>query len=485
MPITKMQSLRDLFRIWFFWKKIALYIFLLIVLIVMLFAYLVTPLYESTAEVLVLPKTNEGEVISSGYEEKDIKPITDKDISTEAELLISNAVLRETVGFYEKEGLGLVKRNFSITRIFKKTISGIFQLLGLIPSGTSEISKQMAFLKTCLTIEQVTDSNLIAVSLRSEEPEQVQKVLTKMLSVYIKHRNLVYTKKEGLQFYDEQAKTYKEKLDKAETELKAFQKQWDIVNMEVQNTSNIKLLADFNNDLNLLKISYDEARHRIDMMKNYMENDSSKLYLTKEMRDIPAIVELEKGIVPLLIKKSEIFKIYTEDSREYVSIISQIDMLRDEIRNEISKAIRTDEIELESMGIKIQSLENRIAQLKKDANDFNQKEKAYRDIQRKVNAYKEGYLLYQSKAEDSVIISEKTKRDLANISIATKPTVPEKPVYPNRLLMLVLALFFGGFSALFAPFIIESVDNKLKTADDIETILKLPVISSFEEAKEA
>jgi capsular polysaccharide biosynthesis protein len=47
--------------------------------------------------------------------------------------------------------------------------------------------------------------------------------------------------------------------------------------------------------------------------------------------------------------------------------------------------------------------------------------------------------------------------------------------------MLVLSLFFGIFAALVAPFILESVDNKIKTADDVEAILNLPVISSFSE----
>ena len=481
MPITKLHSVRDFFRIWFFWKRQALFIFLTIVTVIMAYAYTATPQYESAAKIMVLPKTTEGEVISSGYDEKDIKPVTDKDITTEMELITSNSVLEETVTSFGDDGLGMTKKEFSPGRIIKKSIVGLFRFLGLIPPEGSEVSQRMAFLQSCLSIEQITDSNLISVSLRAEAPQQVQKVLDRLLTVYLKHRNAVYTKAEGQQFYEDQAADYKERLDRAETELKEFQKQWDIVNMEVQNASNIKLLSDFNNQLNLLEISYDESRHRIDMLKLYMKDDTDGLYLTREMREIPAIVELEKGIVPLLLKKSEILKSYTEASREYQSILSQIGMLRNEVRNEIYKAIRTDELEIESMGIKIKSLQNRIDKLRQKASDFSQRKKAYHEIMRRVKVYKDSYELYQSKAEDSKILSEKSKRDLANISIAAAPSIPEKPAYPNRLILLVLSLFFGTFSAIVAPFVLESVDNKLKTADDVELLLKLPVISSFAE----
>ena len=47
-------------------------VFLLIIAAVMLYAYMATPEYESTAEILVLPKTNEGAVISSGLDESRI-----------------------------------------------------------------------------------------------------------------------------------------------------------------------------------------------------------------------------------------------------------------------------------------------------------------------------------------------------------------------------------------------------------------------------
>ncbi len=154
-------------------------------------------------------------------------------------------------------------------------------------------------------------------------------------------------------------------------------------------------------------------------------------------------------------------------------------MLRGEVRHEIEKAIKTDELELESKKIQIEALKNKINFLKNEANEFSQREKKHKELERHVKLYRDSYLLYTTKTENAIIDSKKQERNLANVTIAAEPTIPERPAFPNRLLMLVLSMFFGSFAALCTPFIIESIDTKIKTVDDVEVMLKLPVISSY------
>ena len=261
--------------------------------------------------------------------------------------------------------------------------------------------------------------------------------------------------------------------------LQEFQKKGNIVNLQIQNQANIDLLTKLNNDLQLLEIKYEEDESKIAALKKVIRDDPSIIHLTKEMRTIPAIFELEKGIVPILIQRTEISKTFVETSREFQSINRQIKMLRDEIRYEVEKAIKTDELELGSMKIKINALKKRIDFLKAEANEFNQKEKTHQELARQVKLYTDSYLLYTNKTENSKINSQKRDRNLANVIISSEPTIPEKPVSPNRLRLLILSIFVGLFAALFAPFVLETIDTKIKTIDDVEELLELPVICSF------
>jgi uncharacterized protein involved in exopolysaccharide biosynthesis len=158
-------------------------------------------------------------------------------------------------------------------------------------------------------------------------------------------------------------------------------------------------------------------------------------------------------------------------------------MLREEIRYEIKKAMKTDELELKSMKIKKDSLNKIILNLLKDANELNQKDRELKELERLVELQKNNYMLYASKTEAARSFNERTNRDLTNVSIADRASIPTKPSSPKRLLNLVLSIFFGLFAAFITPFFLEFLDNKLKSTSDIEDLLSLPVVCNFPEIK--
>ena len=166
-----------------------------------------------------------------------------------------------------------------------------------------------------------------------------------------------------------------------------------------------------------------------------------------------------------------------------MQITDQIELIENEIRDEIIKALKTDELELQSMGVKKRSLKEKISQLEAAANEFKENEKILQALRRNVDIHKNNYLIYTSKTEDSRIYSERKHRNLANVSIADHPRVALRPVSPNKMFLFSISIYLGLFAALCTPFILEALDRRLKTADDVEGLLSIPVIGSFQKIK--
>ena len=486
MAITKLKSARDFFRIWFYWKPHAIKVFILIVGAIMFYAYTTTPVYKSTAKVMLLPKTNQNVVITAGEDERQIiSAATKEDVNTEIELIQSDSVLEETVRSFEDEKLRLSekKRIFDkITDFIGDAIDFILVLINLKDKVLTPLEAQVSLLKNSLEIEALFSSNIIFVSLEAQDPERATTVLNRLLQIYIKHHNAVFSIDEGQKFYNDQTMNYKIKLEDAERELKEFKKNMNIVDIDKQNLANITLLAELTKELHLLEIVYDEAKSRIELLTNAFSNNN-ELLITKEMRIIPAIFELEKGMVPLFIKRSEINKNFTKTSREYQEINGQIKMIENDIRNVVLRAIKTDELELASLGMKKRSLQEKIMQLKAIANKLQENEHRLQELKRNIGLHKNNYILYSSKTEDSRVYSEQRNRDLANVTIADHPRASSNPVWPNKMLLLFISIYLGLLTALCTPFILEALDHRLKTADDVEMFMSLPVISSFSEIK--
>jgi len=484
VALTKLSSIRDVVRTWFLWKTQAMVVFSAIVGLVMAFSFLVPAKYDSTAKILVLQRTSEGVIVSGNLQEPRLSPVSPEDVNTEMELLTSNEVIKQTVESFGQKAIGLrvdgPEWYDKITGTLKRGMMNVLLFLKL-KEKLSPFDANVQLLKNSLTVEPVVRSNIILITLRSESPKAAQIVLNRLLNIYIKHHNDVFSKREGLSFYQDQEKEFLKKLENAEGKLRSFQDKWNIVELEAENEANVKLLSDLTKDLKELEITYDAARIKVDLLRKAMSETNKNFLVTEEMRIIPAIVELEKGLVPLLIKRSELLDIYTTSSREYQNINSQIAALRQEIRNEVVKAVKTEGLEMQALQNKMESLESRISELKESAKRLSQNQMAINALRREIELARKNYMLYAAKTQDERIYQERISRDLANVSIANYATLPLEPAFPKRLLMLMASIVVGLFAGLAIPFFLEYLDHRIKTPQEAEDLLALPVICAIPE----
>lgn len=73
----------------------------------------------------------------------------------------------------------------------------------------------------------------------------------------------------------------------------------------------------------------------------------------------------------------------------------------------------------------------------------------------------------------------KTMMNSDNVKIMDKAQMPDKPVKPRILLNIVIAAFLGFISSLGLIFLIENLDNTIKTEEDIEKHLSAAILASI------
>ena len=65
---------------------------------------------------------------------------------------------------------------------------------------------------------------------------------------------------------------------------------------------------------------------------------------------------------------------------------------------------------------------------------------------------------------------------LNDIQVIDKAILPQNPINPNKMMNVAIAAVLGIMIGLFIVFLIEYLDNKLKTPQDIEKHLGLPIL---------
>jgi capsular polysaccharide biosynthesis protein len=66
-----------------------------------------------------------------------------------------------------------------------------------------------------------------------------------------------------------------------------------------------------------------------------------------------------------------------------------------------------------------------------------------------------------------------------NVHVIDKAEIPSGPVSPNALLNIAIAGVLGLMVAVFLAFLLEFLDNTIKTPEDVEKYLNLPVLGSI------
>lgn len=84
---------------------------------------------------------------------------------------------------------------------------------------------------------------------------------------------------------------------------------------------------------------------------------------------------------------------------------------------------------------------------------------------------------------DEFIAQSKKIYPTNTIESLDKPVIPEKPIKPRKLLNIVIALFMGFLISAGAAFIQAYMDKTIKTENDIDKYLELPVIAVIPKMK--
>ncbi|AFM43143.1 capsular polysaccharide biosynthesis protein [Desulfosporosinus acidiphilus SJ4] len=75
-----------------------------------------------------------------------------------------------------------------------------------------------------------------------------------------------------------------------------------------------------------------------------------------------------------------------------------------------------------------------------------------------------------------------------SVSIVDKAETPDAPVKPNKKLNILIGFVVGLMAAVGLAFLLEYLDNTIKTSNDVETLLGIPVlgvIPNYEIGKQA
>jgi len=470
-------GLRDFLNVLFKHKAGILSIFVATVVTVTVGSFVISPVYESNASLLIK--------IGREY-------ITRPEVGEMRNLMIVNQeeIVNSEIQILTSRELGeKVITSIGISTIYPRIASD--SPVKMTPFETSVIR----FSKD-LTAEGVKKSNVINVAFQHRDPSVAARALSLLVDFY-KEKHLDVFSNPQSSFLEKQLGEYRQRLEGSENALEAFKQKHQVYSLDEQRSLLLRQRVELDTSLKNTKNRIDEFQRKVASYGEQLRDISrNKARYTHTERD-RIIVEAQNRLLSLQLKEQELLaRNYREDSRLVGNVRKELQLVRDFLKSqeeeigskvhtgnpvyqEVEKEMLKAEAELASQRVRADTLSRQIAQLDGEIREVDLKDKELQDLKREVSTNDKNYRTYLEKLEEARISDDLNRQKIANISVIQPPVVPQKPVKPKKLLNIILGIVLGAFAGLGYAFFSEYTSQGFSTPEQVERRLGLPVLTSI------
>jgi uncharacterized protein involved in exopolysaccharide biosynthesis len=189
--------------------------------------------------------------------------------------------------------------------------------------------------------------------------------------------------------------------------------------------------------------------------------------------DNPLVGRIKGEIGGLETEKSKLLKVYKDKHPEIVKIDAQIQHLRDRLDAEFQGTLRSVQTQVKVARAREDSLLSEVNRLRREGQELNDKENQYQTLQREVESNQQLYETVVKRLKETGVAGG---LENSNVRIVEQATVPRIPIRPRNAWNLGLGIAAGLILAFGLAFALEYLDTTVKTPDDVERYLGLPVI---------
>ncbi len=361
-----------------------------------------------------------------------------------------------------------------------------------------------------LQIQNAGRDNIYALAYRDSNPEQAKKVMQSLVSIFVES-SLGNTRQDSdtaKKFIDEQIKGYVAKLEEAETRLKEFR----VRNIEMQNPEGqdmVGQLSGLSTQLSQARLELREAENARDSAKRQLDAEKSQSAdittrsllqessLTISTPEIDGRIDAQKRNLDSLLQR---FTEMHPDVANTRRLIKDLEALKRKEIAELRKAAMAAPMTASSNSLAYQELnrmsavaEVQVASLRARVGEYQarvdrarslmktapQVEAEYAKLNRDYEINKKNYNDLVSRRESASMSGElESAAGVADFRLIEPPRVSPKPVAPNRLLLMPLALLAGLAAGLGVAFALGQLRVVYFDARALEEAVRLPMLGS-------
>jgi len=399
-------------------------------------------------------------------------------ISQTYKLLFENRFLRERVVKIlnldkPKESTGFRKKIKGVLKPIKTWLEKVIYYVLYGVYNPDPFEKAVKRLKKKVKVKQELKTYLFTITAKDKYPQVAADIANTIANEFVKYSSNINSNetRSYREFLEQRIKILGIELDQAEKNLKEFKVQYRIADLKEETKLGLSSLSSFQKSL-------DQINAEIREMKTVQEEITTNKYSGRKEGDtIRSSTEKENSLLDQLRKdlaKSEIElssleEKYTDSNRKFVELKVEVATTKEKINKQVGEI-------MDSLYAKKKSLANVVRKYESVIQRAPTKEKKLDELKRAVKVAEDAYLKIKDQYEDARLEESKKLNEIRVFDTAKPPLYPK---WPMQVLCPLLGLMSGLMVSIGFAFLIEYMDDTIRSIEAAEKILGYSVLTTI------
>lgn len=488
--------LRDYFRTLIKRRYIFFTFFAVAFVFILLWTFSTTPLYMATTKVLI-EKSGAGDIPVSNFY---YMPYDPDYYETQYQLIKSTSVARRVVKMlslektYESyfadknQGFNIIS---NILKWFKHIFSLFLHIGGVNESqngtlnnnpGSEELSikadRIARVISGSIRVEPLKDSRLVNISYMSTDPELAADVVNSVAKAYMDEilEMKMSSSSYAIQWLTKKADEERINLEKSEKALQAYMRDQDIVTLENRLAIVPEKLSEVATKIAMAETKRKEMESLYNKVRE-LRNDLAKADTIPAIGSDPTVQSLREQIMKSEQKIMDMSKKYGKKHPAMQTALGDLKVLKQKKEEEIKRVIATIKNEYELARANEENFRKLTSQTKDEMLSLNEKFIQYEALKRENETNRQLFDAIIKKIKEQGITQDIQTVD---VWVVEKAGIPGSPAKPNKPLYILLGLGLSLIGSIGLAFFVEYLDNTIKSPDDTEAKLGIPVLGTIQ-----
>lgn len=358
---------------------------------------------------------------------------------------------------------------------------------------TSEEEAIILQVRKSITVNALKNTNIIEINSENINPQLASIIANGTASVFVEESRSINRSRatEAKRFIEEQLIEKETELKQAEEEKLEYKRQENILYLDEETKINIEQLANFQSQEIEANNQIVENKAQLAEVHRQLGKQAETYISSETITTNPAVRELQSQLTGLEIQLPTLLEKYSKGSPQVSEAEIKIRETKNKIsekvaeivgskvstRNPIYQTLLAQVVTLETTLISLEAKKESLASSVKEYEDrlerLPDKELYLARLERAIKVSESTYIILLEKYQEARI---NEAMELGDIRVIDEARIPKYPIKPNKKLNLAIGGILGLMLGVMLTFFMEYMDNTIKTTEDVERILDLPIL---------